>query len=71
LLMLYGANAPCKGCQREIKAIGCHSKCEEYIAFTERAKKAREERVRNYALDNYTSQEKTKIAKDMERRKLK
>lgn len=35
--------APCKNCEK--RYVGCHSKCEAYIAFDAQCKKFREERA--------------------------
>jgi len=37
-------HAPCKDCAREIKKVGCHGKCPDYIAYKERTEQAREQR---------------------------
>lgn len=40
----HGEDAPCKDCAREIKEVGCHGKCTEYIEYKKRMEQAREER---------------------------
>ena len=46
-------HAPCRGCEREIKSIGCHGKCAEYISYKERMENAREERHHKKEISEY------------------
>lgn len=39
-----GENAPCKGCDREEKSIGCHGRCEAYVSYHERMEAEKAER---------------------------
>lgn len=44
--------APCKDCPDRV--LGCHSKCEKYIAFSEENKLIYENRVKNGMFINHT-----------------
>ena len=47
-----GPDAPCKDCTRSY--IGCHGKCEEYIAYQEDRKAAKNKRHRDQAISEVT-----------------
>lgn len=44
--------APCKDCPDRV--LGCHSKCEKYIAFSEENKLIYKDRVKNGVFINHT-----------------
>lgn len=48
---LIPANGPCKGCTA--RELGCHSKCEEYIAFRAECDALAEERLKHRDVNNY------------------
>lgn len=54
-------SAPCKGCTREWKCVGCHSKCQEYIDFDKANKelkaKIKKEKETRYGRRPYVSDE--------------
>lgn len=53
------SDAPCKGCTRPQKQIGCHGKCRDYLDFVdaneERKQKIQKEKNRLYARQGYMS----------------
>lgn len=44
-------NAPCARCTE--REVGCHSKCEKYIAYTKERRKVSERRNKDEDVDNW------------------
>lgn len=46
--------APCKGCQD--RHVGCHGKCDRYLAFRKEADRLREERLVQRKISDYITE---------------
>lgn len=51
------SKAPCKDCKK--RELGCHSKCEKYLAFKKEMAKEKEDK-RIYLENHYTAMQKRK-----------
>lgn len=54
--------APCKDCTE--RANGCHSRCEEYIAYTQELKKERKNKEMQHILNDYSPNKKARVRKN-------
>ena len=71
-LKINRAKFPCRGC--EDREIGCHSKCERYLAAKDEAEKNRlehiEESERNWEVNSYIAHSRDEIRKHTKQSKV-